>query len=62
MQHDRIVLKIGSHMQHEQKFVMSYIQNIKKVQVIEPTPMPIIFCIKSENETYNACMTNFHNE
>lgn len=46
-------------MQHEQKFNMYYIENIRKVQIIEPTPMPIVYGIKSETESYNACMTSF---
>lgn len=49
-------------MQHEQKFIKYYIENIKKVQVIEPSPMPIVYGIKSETESYNACMTSFRNE
>ena len=59
VQYDRMVLKIGSNMQHEQKFNMYYIENIRKVQIIEPTPMPIVYGIKSETESYNACMTSF---
>ena len=48
VQYDRMVLKIGSNMQYEQKFNMYYIENIRKVQIIEPTPMPIVYGIKSE--------------
>lgn len=61
LQYDKMVLKIGSHMQYEQKFTMYYIENIKNVQIIDPTPMPIVYGIKSQTETYNACMTSFKN-
>lgn len=61
IQYDRPVLYIGSNMQYEQKLIKYHIENVKKVQIVEPTPMPIIFCIKSDTEVYNACITTFKN-
>lgn len=35
-------------MQYEQKLIKYHIENIKKVQAVEPSSMPIIFGIKSQ--------------